>query len=65
MTQEDLQRKYNLLALYVLRMRSYQMKYYKYKAAKDNKNMLRYQAKVDKMLANDVKVKESKQLELI
>lgn len=65
MTLDELQRKYDLLAKYVKRMRSYQMKYYKYKAVQDKNNMLRYQSKVDKLLADDVKKKESKQLEML
>lgn len=65
MTLEDLQLKHELLVKYVTRMRSYQEKYFMYRAIQDKNNMLRYQREVDKMLKNEVKVKESNQIELL
>jgi hypothetical protein len=65
MTLEDLQLKHELLVKYVTRMRAYQEKYFMYRAIQDKNNMLRYQREVDKLLKNEVKVKESKQIELL
>lgn len=65
MSNDELQARYDLLTKYVVRMRTYQMKYYKYRAVQDKENMVKYQRQVDKLLADDVKVKESNQLKML
>lgn len=65
MSNDELQARYDLLTKYVVRMRTYQKRYYTYRTLQDKNNMVKYQGLVDKHIAEDVQQKSNPQIKLL
>lgn len=64
MTTEELKERYDRFMELVKRLRKYTQAWVLYKASADKNNMIRYQREIDKWLAEEPKLLDSKQPEL-
>ena len=64
MSQEELQKKYDRLVDEVLAMRLSQKKYFKYRIGSDLDISRKREKRVDQLLADEVRLRESKQREI-
>lgn len=65
MTPEELQKHYDRLVDKVRQMRGWQREYFKYRARSDLDRARKLEREVDKIIAEEVKARTSKQIELL